>query len=1065
MALRAALSALAALAPAAASAAPQTAGAAQQSELAVPFDNVKARAVHFSTHQVTPMAFSFDERYLYTLNQPGARLVALRVPQMTVTAEVPLSAGLSSVAVRFSPREIWVTDQLTSSVTVLDQGTLEIVRTIRVGGEPTGIVFTEDFGRAYVACSAVDQVDVIDGATYQVVKSIAIPADSPRALARIAGETWVASFRSGNNTAPMGENATDGVGRAVEVRDLSDFGSAVAQLPDRDLFAIRTRPDPAQDHLVQSATRTGLGTILFNVHRRPGTAQLWLPGTEAFNAVHRGEVNFVAGRVVQNRLTVVDVLSSSAPAIIDLDALAPPGTACAQPTGLAFDPSGTRAFVCGYGSDNVAVLDVGGAQATWAGSIDLPITVPYPLGTGPRAVLVDSQGRWLYVYNKQNNSVTRVDLNTLPSTPGFRVTAPNPLRLGFSPVSQDERHGRFHFIRAAHSASGTSSCASCHVDGTTDGLAWDLSLFLDPEGTPNDQLAFGLDVKGPMVTQSTQRLMETAPYHWRGERQRLKQFNKTFVGLLERQENGQTQNIGPDIQYIIHYTQRLAYLPNSRQRVDRTFTPQELRGAQLFTTKPVQGSLTCASCHQLPLGTSGEIVENGNGGLAPTGVVPQLRGVGDKLTRPFFVGGPFGRRTESGAGLLHGGTGASIQSTLLERLPNGQPRFDLTQAEADDLAAFLKAFDTGIAPAAGFQVTVHAQNAAAAGPDVALLLDQAQRGHCDVIFRRGRFAFGAGQAYQSGLFDPTLGAFRLASTTLAPLTPAQLLADAAAGEPVTFLGTPLLMGYQMGLDRDVDWSLDLDELVGGTDPENGDSDGDGFPDGYEVTWGMDPRVPDGGSPDTTPPALVGPVRVVYSTSTAIKLEWRTDEMARVTVSYNGQLPVLRLPLPNFYDREFSTVLFELDDDTVYDVLLDIYDPSGNRTFETVSVRTRPLVLGAPLYVKDVRPTVLVGQGGALLHGEVELRWGGQAAPAGTRVDLSIYHQRASDGALTAVAGGAYSTVATPDGLARYTLSLPSAASLGGPGTLYVVVDDVVPTPGGPTYVKGENKTDVGTSAY
>src|SRR5262249_44936860 len=155
----------------------------------------------------------------------------------------------------------------------------------------------------------------------------AIPARNPRGIAHVAGRTYVASFLSGNGTAPRGRLADPSSVIAVGV----PAPPQAAALPDRDLFMIPEAALPEQDALDPSATLTGLGTTLFDVVARPGTNELWIPNTDALNAAHKGEVNFVAGQVVRNRITIVDRSGASAPRVVDLDALAPSGLGCGQP--------------------------------------------------------------------------------------------------------------------------------------------------------------------------------------------------------------------------------------------------------------------------------------------------------------------------------------------------------------------------------------------------------------------------------------------------------------------------------------------------------------------------------------------------------------------------------------------------------------------------------------------------------------------------------------------------------------------------------------------------------------
>ncbi len=841
--------------------------AGQGPALDIPRDDLSGRWVLHETAPITPMVLDASGGHLFTINQPGSRLVRLDAQTLVRNLESPAGAGLVSLARRPGTDELWAVDSVTSSVGVYGAQDGRLLRSIRVGAQPHGIVFSAGGERAYVTCSAVDRVDVIDSEQYAVVNGISIPARNPRAIARVGATVYVASFLSGNGTSVLGNAASGDPYDGVAIAAPGDHPGTQA-LPDRDLFAIPIGPSPASDALDPSATVSGLGTILFNLRKRPWSRELWIPHTDALNAEHRGEGSFVDGQVVRNRISIVDVTPGGPPRIdlVDLDALAPsPELRCAAPTDVAFTSDGSRAFVAGYGSDTIAVLDTTPGQVAWLGTIRITPSTLYPDGSGSRNVVVDPTDRWLYVFNKGVSSITRVDLEQLPAGAGFVVDSPQAVALGWDPTPVDLVQGRIHFIRTANSKSFTSSCNSCHVDGHLDGLAWDLGAFLDPEGLDPDALEFPLDDKGPMVTQSVRHLKEVGPYHWRGEKKRLVHFNPSFIDLLDREENGVPKHLGGRFMYIMQYMEHLAIPPNPRQQPDRGFTPEEARGAEIFHTAQVQGHLACVSCHALPLGTSGEVVDNLGGGLAPTSVVPPLRGVESKLSPAFDVAGPYGMRNELGVGLGHAGTQPTIQDVLLRPLPPPQsgPHFAVTAAEADQLAAFVLAFDTGLAPATAWQATVHPDNAGTFLQDeLAFLMEQAERGHCDLVYSYGPELWQGIPVWFRGLYQPETNTFRQASDTLPPLSAQQLVLKGRTGTPVTFFGVPRMMGWSVALDRDNDKLLDLDELLLGTWPENPDSDNDGFTDGHEVAHGTDPRVANPSSPDVQPPQVVGAVRVV-----------------------------------------------------------------------------------------------------------------------------------------------------------------------------------------------------------
>ena len=96
--------------------------------------------------------------------------------------------------------------------------------------------------------------------------------------------------------------------------------------------------------------------------------------------------------------------------------------------------------------------------------------------------------------------------------------------------------GRRFLYDATHSSSnGEASCASCHVFGHTDQLAWDLGnpdagFTSLPSSIKFNLAALGSRVngtgnvgelhplKGPMLTQTLRGLAFHGPMHWRGDR-------------------------------------------------------------------------------------------------------------------------------------------------------------------------------------------------------------------------------------------------------------------------------------------------------------------------------------------------------------------------------------------------------------------------------------------------------------------------------------------------------------------------------------------------------------------
>src|SRR5205085_8794262 len=114
----------------------------------------------------------------------------------------------------------------------------------------------------------------------------------------------------------------------------------------------------------------------------------------------------------------------------------------------------------------------------------------------------------------------------------------------YDPTPPEIRAGR-PMLYDAHLTSGlgVTSCAACHVDARMDQTSWDLG---NPAGLMKsfDQTCetFGgllngncgdyHPMKGPMMTQTLQGIIGIEPFHWRGDRDNLAEFNPAFVGLL-----------------------------------------------------------------------------------------------------------------------------------------------------------------------------------------------------------------------------------------------------------------------------------------------------------------------------------------------------------------------------------------------------------------------------------------------------------------------------------------------------------------------------------------------------
>ncbi len=961
--------------------------------------------------------------------------------------EFPMGPGVCAAVLAPGGREIWMLDNIASCITVLDLDKVHLTRTIPVGAQPHDLQFHPSGDRVYVSCAALNRIDVVSTSTYQVVACIPVPVHEPRGLAFADGVLWVAPFFSGNGTT-LHELPDLLTGKTTHLIVDADQLPGAIPLPDRDLVAIVPDAlDPTLDAYDPTRDVRALGTILFDVSRRPGTTELWVPNTEALNGEFVGEVNFVAGQVVSNRISIVDATGATAPILLDLDALAPAGVRCAQPTSVAFHAGLGEAYVAGYGSDVIAVLDTTGSVPVWKGHVRLTSSSGERVGV--RNLLVE--GDSLLAFNRGQVSLTRIDLAGGISG---EVLAPLPMTLGADPTPPAVRRGRMQLSDANHSKSQTSSCASCHVDGHIDLIGWDLSGFLDPEGTPEDQLTFEVDRKGPMLTQSMRDLSRTTPLHWRGEKPSLEVFNSTFVNLMEREVGGLPAALSEqEFDDIIAYSQSLAWPANPLQQADRSLTPQELEGQMLFTEVNTNPQGTCSACHRAPFGTSGELLNISLAQQIPEGfVVPHLRGIAQRSAQAhdLGLGGPM--VSELGFGLSHSGLRNSVPAFIA-----GIATFQLDASQSQSVEAFLHALDTGLAPSTARQFTIQPSDAASgSSAQLDALLADAERGWCDVVVTAGFANLGSGLETLTAVYDPVYHRLQLPFQSL-QVPPTLLLAySAVKNVELTIYGLPVGMGWRIALDPDDDGALSGDEKLAGTSPDDADSDDDGFADGHELRNGMDPLVPDASSTDTTAPSFLNgpagtPVVTVWRNTRTLQIEFATDEPTRAEIFLEGALePSSVSPQLGGLRTYHQAVVTDLPFDSPVSLVVRVTDAAGWTNSTLYSDQTEALAVPDAVRVEAIDL--------GISHSELTLTVTttdrlGNVPPDGLRVEAFVY-LRDGLGALHLVEQSLFAPVVS--GVASGVFPLPQVPGAAGERTVFVGVRSIRKLSPGlvlPTYVE------------
>jgi len=303
---------------------------------------------------------------------------------------------------------------------------------------------------------------------------------------------------------------------------------------------------------------------------------------------------------------------------------------------MAITRDGATLYAAMFGSSEIGVFDTEQLENdTFVPSTANQIPVS---GGGPSGVVLDEARHRLYVLTRFNNAIAIIDTRARREIGNLSMYNPEPEHI--------VRGRPFLYDASFSSSHGDSACASCHVNGDFDSLAWDLG---DPDGdeTPNTgpfRIGAGIGffllrgtpenphfrpMKGPMTTQSLRGLDNHGSMHWRGDRTggnaanfppidagpnvqpnggsfdedlAFRKFNVAFVGL-----NGRDAFIPEaDMQAFTNFALEITYPPNPIRKLDNSLTTSQQAGRDFYfredaAGKPVPSDtfFNCNGCHVL----------------------------------------------------------------------------------------------------------------------------------------------------------------------------------------------------------------------------------------------------------------------------------------------------------------------------------------------------------------------------------------------------------------------------------------------------------------------------------
>lgn len=737
--------------------------------------------INFETPHVHPIDLTPDQSTLLVVNTAAATLEVFSVNGDSLTLRDTVPVGLDPVSVRArSNDEVWVVNQISDSVSIVDLQMGTVVRTLKTGNEPADVVFAGMPQRAFITASEVNQLNVFDldnlGLAPQIVQ---LDGEDPRALAvSDDGSTvYAAIFESSNGT-------------------FLDGGVIARHDPkqdDNDVAIINANS-------LSVSYQRSLMNMVMGIAVHPSSGQVSVVGTQSNNHI-AGEEN-LNGIFVEVQMASFGRNGGTA-GIVDLNPHLDYGSksmtlnqriqSIGDPRSIAFNVDGSERYIVGMGSDNVIVSD---ANGTRLGIIEV--------GSGPTGIAVDNDSGLGYVLNRFAGSVSVINLSSREEASETVFYDPTPARIN---------EGRtFVFNTHVSSGLGQASCGSCHVDARTDRLGWDLgtasgATVTVPQGSNNTGAATGgsFDVsplKGVMVTQSLQDIMEYPSLHWRGDKSGLNDFNATFTHLMGADAQMSQDAMGAMADYLA----TIWFPPNPYRGIDdsrpRTVTLPD--GSVVTASSSLNGlggdnsnNNNCLRCHT----GSMSVTRNGfaNDEIGSHIMPPSLSGIYDK------IGYEYGR---AGFGFFHNGV-AGIKRASRFNEKESDPGLLAELLTLDSPTGPLRGGARRLVPHAGVgqQLTL---NGIVSDSDRNLLKTfiriASDSEHAALIAKARIQKIPRGFAFRSGqIFD--------ADRTGEAQTRDQLIGLAEAGTPVTFTLVAEGTERRLGLDLNNDGVLDGDALA------------------------------------------------------------------------------------------------------------------------------------------------------------------------------------------------------------------------------------------------------------
>ncbi|TQV78904.1 PKD domain-containing protein [Exilibacterium tricleocarpae] len=598
--------------------------------------------------------FQFDQVGTYAVNvrvrdSLGAVSPVSRVEIVVTSASEPGHAGLNSsqLSCDASSDQVWVVNPDNDTIAIVQAGTLQLVDEVSGSDDPRAIAKASDDTR-WVTAHDSDSVDVYSASADLLARLNTGYGSAPYGV--VAGPdgttVYVSLYGSGEivrfDVASRSETARWPVGPTPRALALSPDGSRLfitrfmSALNWAEVWEIDTTSGTLahtfrlHKHLIDDGLEDGRGVpnYLSDIIVNGSGEKAYVVAKK--DNTDRGLLNGLPldlddDNTVRTLLMTIDLDTRT-----ELRGQRFDFDNAASPSALALSPQGDIVFVAMQDINQVFAMSVGAA-----GEIENRVA-QIAVGHAPQGLCIN--GEQLFAKNLTDRSISAVDISgALIGADVTEVTT-----VANEKMPPDVLDGKRIFYDAANdllavggkmSAEGYISCATCHIDGDSDGRSYDFTG--RGEGYRNNISLLG---RGGV---------RFGNVHWSANFDEIQDFehdirnafrgrgfmSDEYFAATDTPLGGLKAGLSEDLDKLAAYVSSLGRdsLPRSPHRQDNgDLTAAAVRGQQVFA------DLGCASCHQAGAFTDGTLHNIGTlrtysggrlGGALPGIKTPSLLGL------------------------------------------------------------------------------------------------------------------------------------------------------------------------------------------------------------------------------------------------------------------------------------------------------------------------------------------------------------------------------------------------------------------------------------------------------